>query len=282
MLVDINRYHTMWIQSGKPINEQVSDEMVKDFLIQIKQGEDIDGTAKEMENLQEGFKHLRGELMKLSDKEQKNYVGELDVETCVQECHRVLMKDLLDETRTQPGRFSVLPRSANFDGNDYLYPTYATEEIAYQAVDTLILEYNKMVRQISHYNHDLKIERLIKCASVFLFGFLSIHPFSDGNGRLARLLCSHCLAVFCPFQTSIHNSFSHSARSDYVRAIVNDRQPISAYQIQYKEDAVKETGLVLEQSPIELCSVVIESNWFTWRQFLHKIGEPISLFDFEK
>ncbi|CAC5399076.1 unnamed protein product [Mytilus coruscus] len=196
------------------------------------------------------------------------------------------MHDLLDETKTQPGKFSVLPRSANFDGEDFFYPSFATDEIAFQAVDTIVLEYNKMVREISKIkNEHEKLELSLKCATVLLFGFLTLHPFSDGNGRLARLLCSHCLKVFCPFPTSIYNVFSYSNRDDYLRALVNARKhlKIDSDQIQHAEDAINEAELILEQKPNELCSLVIEkSNWFTWRQFLHRIGEDIQLFDFEK
>ncbi|CAG2204116.1 unnamed protein product [Mytilus edulis] len=235
----------------------------------------------ETRNLLRGYRHLKHEFNHLSKKDQSNYVGEIDIEKCIQECHEVLMLDLSNETKTQPGKFSVLPRSANFEGKDYPYPWYATEEIAYQAVDTIVLEYNKMVTEISEIEdkHE-KLERTLKCATVLLFGFLTLHPFSDGNGRLARLLCSHCLKVLCPFPTSIYNVFSVSNRDEYVRALVDARRDLklSPDQIEYAEDAKKVAITILEQTPNDLCSLVIESNWFTWRQFLRRIGEDIDLF----
>ncbi|CAG2202633.1 unnamed protein product [Mytilus edulis] len=260
---------------------------IEDYIFEnsTEEGNDEDNKITETKNLLRGYWHLKSELKKLSDEEQKNYVGEIDVETCIQECHEVLMRDLLNETKTQPGKFSVLPRSASFDGEDFFYPSYETEEIAFQAVDTIVLEYNKMVREISKIeNKHEKLELSLKCATVLLFGFLTLHPFSDGNGRLARLLCSHCLKVFCPFPTSIYNVFSPSNRHDYVRALVNARRhlKIDPDQLKHSEDAIKEAELILEQKPNELCSLVIESNWFTWRQFLHRIGEDVQLFDFEK
>ena len=46
-----------------------------------------------------------------------------------------------------------------------------------------------MIRLINWYNADQETVPLIKVA-VFVYEFLSIHPFQDGNGRLSRLLGS--------------------------------------------------------------------------------------------
>jgi Fic family protein len=129
-----------------------------------------------------------------------------------------------------------------------------------------------------------KLENSFKCASVLLFGFLMLHPFADGNGRLARLLCSHCLNVFSPFPTAIYNVFSPSTRDDYIIALVNARKnlELSSDQIEFPTDAGREALLILEQKPADLCSLIIESSWFTWRRFLRKIGEDIPMLDFEK
>lgn len=298
--------------SKKLVNEQASIEQVneKDRTEQVNEQESLpnsleaedyilenstdsvdnseDNKKKETINLLRGYWHLKNELKKFKDEEQSDFFGEIEVETCIQKCHEILMHDLIDNkttNKTAPGKFSVLPRSTSFAGQEFHYPSYATEEIAYKAVDTLVLEYNKMVVEISrNENKREKLECFFKCASVMLFGFLTLHPFSDGNGRLARLLCSNCLKLFCPFPTAIYNVFSPSNRDDYLTALVNTNQglKISNDQIKYVDDATKEAELVLEQKPKELCSLIIESNWFTWRQFLHKIGMDIELFEFEK
>ncbi|CAG2205649.1 unnamed protein product [Mytilus edulis] len=208
MITDIGSYRTMWTKIqrifGKNSFMKAKLEIVKEFLFQVQQGEDIglndqgtfekvfnaeikyfkksgrkrelspseedsprkkicnefpsieersdhdslpnsmdieDSTGenndegnkiKETKNLLWGYWHLEDEFKKLSDEEQDNYVGEIDVETCIQECHQVLMRDLLNETKTQPGKFSVLPRSTNFDGEDFFYPSYATEKLHFK------------------------------------------------------------------------------------------------------------------------------------------------------
>ena len=54
------------------------------------------------------------------------------------------------------------------------------------------------------YDKDLSLEEIFKLAALVMFNFLDVHPFSDGNGRLARILASHILSVyhFFPVHTS--------------------------------------------------------------------------------
>ena len=73
-------------------------------------------------------------------------------------------------------------------------------------------------------NKKEKIEKSFKCASLFLFGFLTLLPFGDGNGRLVRLLYSYSLFTFSPFLTPIFNVFSPSVDNDYVDAVAASRQ----------------------------------------------------------
>lgn len=253
------------------------------LMINVLQNEQARTT--ETINLLRGYHHLKNELQKIPKDERSGYLGIIDVETCIKSCHEILMTDLLDKTRTPPGKFSTLPRSAEFEGKCFFYPSYYTEEIAYDAVQAIVDQYNRMIDEISTIEDDKeKLKNSFKCASVLLFSFLTLHPFSDGNGRLARLLCNHCLKTFCPFPTAIYNNFSPSKRSDYICALVNAREglQLSSFQHQYSSDSVREALLILNQKPSELCSLIIESNWFTWRHFLRKVGVNVPFLDFER
>ena len=96
----------------------------------------------------------------------------------------------------------------------------------------------------------------------------------------------------CLVPTAIYNVFSpdcylqcvFSTRDYYITAIVNVRKNIklSTDQIELTTDGRTEALLTLEQKPADLCSLIIESNWFTWRHFLRKIGEDIPMLNFEK
>lgn len=51
---------------------------------------------------------------------------------------------------------------------------------------------------------DLQFEEAIKLGACFLTHFLHIHPFSNGNGRVARLLLSYLLAKFTVVPVSLY------------------------------------------------------------------------------
>jgi len=71
--------------------------------------------------------------------------------------------------------------------------TWENEIIHYQApsAHTLELEMNRLLLWLSTQN---RIDPIIKSAIVHIW-FLLIHPFSDGNRRLARCLSEHTLAL---------------------------------------------------------------------------------------
>ena len=52
---------------------------------------------------------------------------------------------------------------------------------------------------------------------------LDLHPFSDGNGRLCRILCSYSLSKLNPFPTPIYSVWNDSPNDAYIEALVEGR-----------------------------------------------------------
>ena len=66
------------------------------------------------------------------------------------------------------------------------------EKVHFQAPDSELLE-NEMLLFLEWFNNDHKIDLVIKAAIAHLW-FVTIHPFEDGNGRIARALSDMILA----------------------------------------------------------------------------------------
>ncbi|XP_053391288.1 uncharacterized protein LOC128554084 [Mercenaria mercenaria] len=253
-------------------------------------------TELETKNLYKAYKHITNELNKSKtetdmyavDKNSTEAIddckGVLDLDSLIIHTHRILMQGVMKETQ-MPGRFSTNDRKANFKGKEYWYPTFEDEIFADVAVQTLVDKVNDIMDNIRYKNvsDEEKYKLYFKCSSLFLFVFLTLHPFADGNGRLARFLASYNLLTFSPFMTPVYNVFSSSRECDYIQSLVDTREGLQiSKKITAKDEAVKLTISVMRQKPRDLCSMLIESNWTIWRQLLVRLGDrSIKLFEWE-
>ena len=94
--------------------------------------------------------------------------------------HNILMKHS-EKDAWHKGNYkqhSNVVEAANADGSKHV--VFKTTEPGYATEDA-------MSKLIAWYKSDTQTLPLIK-AAIFVYDFLSIHPFQDGNGRLSRLL----------------------------------------------------------------------------------------------
>ncbi|MFM9946098.1 MAG: Fic family protein [Bacteroidia bacterium] len=66
------------------------------------------------------------------------------------------------------------------------------EKVHFQAPDASVIE-DEMNRFLDWFNSPIKLDPLLK-AAIAHFGFVTIHPFDDGNGRIARAITDMLLA----------------------------------------------------------------------------------------
>ena len=262
----------------KLLKEEVGEEAIsptKQLVKNYFKGESFSDKEKETMNLYEGLKHLE----KMIDNENCNTTAEkenldklLDVKESVQELHKILTTGLLPK-HLKPGEFSTHARGAGSGNEMHLYPYFPKQKLGEAAVQSIIDAYN---RQLDNIKPKIRtevttecVEIIFKVAASFLFSFTGIHPFPDGNGRMARLLCSHILELSCPFPTSIYNVFSPTSRSDYINTMRKAEQDIqNNICVDTEDEAINTAHKYLEAAPSDLCAMIIESNWYTWRKLL--------------
>ena len=95
-----------------------------------------------------------------------------------------------------------------------------TRQIIFQTTEAGFATENAVRQLIDWYNTEAEAHNLIKCAT-FVYEFLSIHPFQDGNGRLSRLL-STLLLLKKGYKWIQYVSFEHeieSRKSEYYQVL---------------------------------------------------------------
>ena len=134
------------------------------------------------------------------------------------------------------------------DGSVHVYPPPSVLEGRFYCI---IDKHNIHMEALSmdrFRNPQEKVEYVFKCAAWLLFHLVSLHPFSDGNGRTCRLLASYVISsVITPFPVSVCHSDPLSCRADYIRAIVHCRENP-------------------EEGPAELASLLVEGAYLGWNQ----------------
>lgn len=135
--------------------------------------------------------------------------GLVDMTWTLKDVHRIAMNHVIFNN----GEFSNGYKFTVIDSGKVMYPTYETVEILESAVQGLIDDYNRDFSAL-----DKGVEKFdkdkIRVAARFILDLLYIHPFSDGNGRTARLIMAHLIGKMT---TPIN-------REEYLKSIYHYRQ----------------------------------------------------------
>ena len=171
----------------------------------------------------------------------------------LEETHRIILQDIPPPAKdsTKPGEMSNKRRIAEFNGEIYEYQNPGDMK---HAVNNLLDKYNLLFdsctkNELASYDDYYS---LFKISAWLLFELLDLHPFSDGNGRLCRILCSYSLSKFTPSPTPVYNVWTSSSKDDYKQALVDTRK-------------------LYNRQPRGLATMIIECSCFDWRNFFREL-----------
>ncbi|MDR2739550.1 MAG: Fic family protein [Treponema sp.] len=159
---------------------------------------------QEVENILAAFNTIFEDLMENSLK------GRITPEL-IKRFHAMVGKDIGEPFQASPGVF----RTSNVVvGNIYRPPSFPQ-------VDDLIKKLCEWLRKQFHYSADLRFEDAVIEAVVAHIYIAWIHPFGDGNGRIARLLEFYLLVRAGVPQIASHILSNHynETRSEYYRQL---------------------------------------------------------------
>ena len=163
--------------------------------------------------------------------------------------HSTLMHDLI----YNPGQY----RLAEACGGSAMGPFfYQKPELIPSLLLTLVDFYNQALNDIAATTD--QIPQLYRLAAVLFVQFVTVHPFSDGNGRLARLLGSHVLRAVTPFPVTPYADGTSHTRSVFLNAIMAARPSPS-------ETANANRAFLKLLPPADFTALLIQSGWESWK-----------------
>ena len=185
----------------------------------------IEGSRMTNEEVEVLLKNLK--ISKLEERDQQEVAGYFEVLDLLEESyedisvsigdiknlHNVLMKYSTKDA-WHKGDFKQVSNSVEAQLPD------GTRQIIFRTTEPGFPTDEAMRSLVDWYNNENTIHPLVKCAA-FVYEFVSIHPFQDGNGRMSRLL-STLLLLKNGYKWIQYVSFEHeieSRKTEYYRAL---------------------------------------------------------------
>ena len=134
------------------------------------------------------------DITKLTDRDSQEVVGYFEVLDLISESYENIS---VTESHIKSLHNSLMKYSAKDEWHKGNYKLQSnaveasfpdgTQQIIFQTTEAGLATEDAIRALLNWYNSETEVHTLIKVAS-FVYDFLSVHPFQDGNGRLSRLI----------------------------------------------------------------------------------------------
>lgn len=139
-------------------------------------------------------------------------------ENKIKHLHKILMQHC-DKDSWHRGNYKQVSNAVEANLAD------GTRQILFKTTEPGLATLEAMMQLVDWYHSDKETLPLVK-AALFVYEFLSIHPFQDGNGRLSRLLGS-LLLLKNGYSWIQYVSFEHeieSRKSEYYKVLMQTQR----------------------------------------------------------
>jgi Fic family protein len=192
LISEIDRFDANWTaierKEGQSLKELKSLATVRS----VGASNRIEGNRMSDEEVDVLLKKI--DITKLTDRDSQEVVGYFEVldlisesfenisvtESHIKSLHNSLMKYSAKD-QWHKGNYKVHSNAVEASFPD------GTRQIIFQTTEAGFATEDAIRQLLNWYNSETEIHTLIKVAS-FVYDFLSVHPFQDGNGRLSRLI----------------------------------------------------------------------------------------------
>jgi Fic family protein len=167
------------------------------------------------------------DITKLTDRDSQEVVGYFDTLDLIAENYESIA---VTESNIRSLHNTLMKYSAKDEWHKGSYKAHnntveatfgdGSRQIIFRTTEAGFATEDAVRRLVEWYNTEVEVHNLVKTAA-FVYEFLSIHPFQDGNGRLSRLL-STLLLLKNGYKWIQYISFEHeieSRKTEYYRAL---------------------------------------------------------------
>lgn len=160
----------------------------------------------------------KNDITNLNDRDSQEVVGYFEVLDLISESYSTIS---ITESHIKSLHNSLMKYSAKDEWHKGNYKLHnnaveasfpdGTRQIIFQTTEAGFATEDAIRALLNWYNSETEVHTLIKVAS-FVYDFLSVHPFQDGNGRLSRLI-SMLLLLKNGYKWIQYVSFEHEIES---------------------------------------------------------------------
>ena len=221
----IDRFDSQWTAIERREGQNLKQLKIIATVRSVGASNRIEGNRMTNEEIDVLLKNI--DITKLADRDSQEVVGYFDTLDLISDSYENIN---ITENNVKSLHNTLMKYSAKDEWHkgDYKQHSNAVEatfidgtrQIIFQTTNAGFATEDAVKQLIDWYNSEVEVHNLIKCAA-FVYEFLSIHPFQDGNGRLSRLL-STLLLLKNGYKWIQYVSFEHeieSRKSEYYQAL---------------------------------------------------------------